>query len=187
MKHAKWPQPDLFGGQLESLDKKRRERQQKDAETLERLAKRAGLDAKTAAMLAMNLAPLPKTDWTFVMISPQQNAAVVNWLHQNSKRRYDALRLWAELFTAMRNDTGEILRTREELAERLGITPQDVSKVMTELSKINAIVRQKEGRRVRYFMNPNIATHIPTPEQRKEAREGAGPLLVLMQGGQAHA
>lgn len=187
MKHAKWPQPDLFGGQLESLDKKRRERQQKDAETLERLAKRAGLDAKTAAMLAMNLAPLPKTDWTFVMISPQQNNAVVKWLNENSQRPMKATLLWAELFTVMRNDTGEILRTREELAERIGESPQNVSRIMTELTKINAIVRQKEGRRVRYFMNPNIATHIPTPEQRKEAREGAGPLLVLMQGGQANA
>jgi len=183
MKHAKAPQPDLFGGQLESLDKKRRERQQKDAETLERLARRAGLDPKTAAMLAVNLAPLPKTDWTFVMISPQQNAAVVKWLGEHSKRPQKSVQLWAELFTVMRNDTGEILRSREELAAKVGMTPRHLSEAMTELSKINAIVRQKEGRRVRYFMNPNIATHIPTPEQRKEARENAGPLLVLMEGG----
>lgn len=53
---------------------------------------------------------------------------------------------------------------------------------MTELASINAIVRRKEGRRTRYFMNPNIATHIPTPEQRAAARDAAGPLLVLMQG-----
>ena len=168
---------------LEDLDSKRRERQQRDAETLERLARRAGLDAETAAKLAMNLAPLPKTDWTFVMISPQQNAVVVKWLNENSKRRNEAVELWAELFTAMRNDTGEILRGRDELAERVGTSVQNVSRIMTELASINAIVRRKEGRRVKYFMNPNIATHIPTPEQRKEAREGAGPLLVLMEGG----
>lgn len=187
MKHARIPQSDLFGGQLEDLDRKRRERQQRDAETLERLAKRAGLDPKTAAMLAMNLSPLPKTDWTFVMISPQQNNAVVKWLNDNSKRPMKATLLWAELFTVMRNDTGEILRTRDELAERIGEAPSNVSRIMTELASINAIVRRKEGRRVKYFMNPNIATHIPTPEQRKEARENSGPLLVLMEGGQAHA
>ena len=176
-------EPNLFGGQLESLDRKRRERHQKEAETLERLAKRAGLDAQTAAMLAMNLAPAQKTDWTFVMISPQQNDAVVEWLNENSKRPMKATRLWAKLFTAMRNDTGEILRSRDELAEMIGETPQNLSRIMTELASINAIVRQKEGRRVKYFMNPNIATHIPTPEQRKEARENAGPLLTIMEGG----
>ena len=45
---------------------------------------------------------------------------------------------------------------------------------MTELASINAIVRRKEGRRTRYFMNPNIATHIPTPEQRAAARTPQG-------------
>lgn len=176
---------DLFGGQLEDLSRKRQERQQKDAETLERLAMRAGLDPHTAAMLAMNLKPAPKTDWTFVMISPQQNAAVVQWLEEHSKRPMKAMKLWAHLFTAMRNDTGEILRTRDELADKINVAPRTLSEMMTELASINAIVRRKEGRRVRYFMNPNIATHIPTPEQRKEAREGAGPLLVMMEGGRA--
>jgi hypothetical protein len=37
---------------------------------------------------------------------------------------------------------------------------------------------------VRYFLNPTIATHIPGPEARRAAREAAGPLLVLMEGGQ---
>ena len=168
------------------FSQRQRKKQQQDAETLERLAVRAGLNPEMAAKLALNLSPLPKTEWTFVMISPQQNAAVVNWLHSHSKRRTEAMRLWAELFTAMRNDTGEILRGRDELAERVMTSPQHISRIMTELASINAIVRQKEGRRVKYFMNPNVATHIPTPEQRKAAQEGAGPLLVLMEGGQAN-
>lgn len=178
-------QKSLFGGQLESLDRKRREKQARDAQTLERLAKRAGLDPETAAMLAMNLAPAAKSEWTFVMISPQQNDAVVEWLEANSKRPMKAMKLWAHLFTAMRNDTGEILRSRDELAEKIGENPQNLSRIMTELASINAIVKRKEGRRVKYFMNPAIATHIPTPEQRKEARKGAGPLLVMMEGGKA--
>lgn len=177
------PQADLFGGQIEALSAHRRKRQQKDAETLERLARRAGLDPQTAAMLAMNLAPAPKTEWTFVMISPEQNAAVVQWLNENSARPQKAVLLWSILFTAMRSDTGEILRSRQELADRVGMTPRHLSETMTELATINAIVRRKEGRRVRYFMNPNIATHIPTPEQRKAAQESAGPLLRLMEGG----
>ena len=183
MKHA---QKSLFDN-IEQLETRRRKKLQKDAETLEQLAKRAGLAPDVAAQLAMNLRPAPKADWIFVMISPQQNAAVVQWLEEHSKRPMKAMKLWAELFTCMRMDTGEILRSRAELAERIGMTPQDLSKTMTELASINAIRREKDGRKVRYFMNSNIATHIPTPEQRKEAQEGAGPLLVLMEGGAAHA
>jgi DNA-binding transcriptional ArsR family regulator len=174
---------DLFGGQLEDLDRRRREKQQRDAEALERLAIRAGLNPQTAAMLALNLAPATQTDWTFVMISPAQNAAVIRWLGEHSKRPHKAVLLWSELFMALRADTGEILRSRQELAERVGMTPRDLSSTMTELASINAITRRKEGRHVRYFMNPNIATHIPTPEQRREARDNAGPLLTLMEGG----
>ena len=183
MKHA---QTCLFDN-IEDLEARRRTKLQRDAETLEQLAVRAGLPPDVAADLAMNLRPAPKADWIFVMISPQQNAAVVQWLRKNSKRPMKAMELWAELFTCMRMDTGEILRSRDELAERIGETPQNLSRIMTELASINAIVRQRDGRRVKYFMNPNIATHIPTAEQRKEARDGAGPLLRLMEGGQADA
>ena len=54
---------------------------------------------------------------------------------------------------------------------------------MTELAGINAITRRKEGRRVIYAMNPNVATHIAGPEARNAARDAAGPLLTLMEGG----
>ena len=39
-----------------------------------------------------------------------------------------AMRLWAHLFEVMRSDTGEILRSREELAEKIGMTPRHLSK-----------------------------------------------------------
>jgi hypothetical protein len=123
--------------------------------------------------------------WTFVMLSPAQNDAVVEWLMAHSKRPQAATRLWSHLFTCMRMDTGEILKSREELAERLGLLPRDLSSIMTELASINAIRREKRGRDVRYFMNPNIATHVPSDAARTAARDSAGPLLVVMQGGQA--
>ena len=55
------------------------------------------------------------------------------------------------------------------------MTPRHLSETMTELASINAILRKKDGRAVRYFMNPNIATHVPSSEQRKEAREKRRP------------
>ena len=51
------------------------------------------------------------------------------------------------MFTAVHSGTGEILLSREDLAERLGIEPKNVSTIMTELAGIGAIVRHKEGRR----------------------------------------
>ena len=72
---------------------------------------------------------------------------------------------------------------KAELAARLGLEPRTISELMTELAGINAITRRKEGRRVIYAMNPNVATHIAGPEARKAARDAAGPLLTLMEGG----
>ena len=67
----------------------------------------AAIDRQTAA----------ENGWTFVMLSPSQNKAVQRWLVENSKRPQKATLLWAELFDHLRRDTGEIMLTRDELAE----------------------------------------------------------------------
>lgn len=174
------------GGAVHSLTRARYFKAQRKAELLEEWL-RPSLGPDVAAQVAFRFlsdTPNPDADrWIFVMINPAQNSAVVRWLGQHSKRPQAAVLLWAELLTALRSDTGEILLTRAQIADRLGIEAQNVSRIMTELAQINAIRREKEGRRVRYFLNAAIATHIPGPEARKEAREAAGPLLVLMQGG----
>jgi len=128
--------------------------------------------------------------WSFVMLSPAQNAAVVRWIHEKSSRPQQAALLWAECFTVLRSDTGEIMLTRLELAERIGASEQNVSTIMSELVKIGAISTKREkvaGLRgpgmVRYFMNPRVATNL-TGSAREKAQENA-PLLTIMQGGKA--
>ncbi len=170
-------------GVVRSLERTRAALKAADAAQLETLAKKAGMPSDAAARLADGLRATTPNEWTFVMISPAQNAAVVEWLSQNSKRPQVAVRLWARLFEVMRNDTGEIMKGREELAQRLGIEPRNLSQIMTELASINAIRRERSGRGVRYFMSPNIATHIPGAAARKEARDTHGPLLKIMDGG----
>jgi CRP-like cAMP-binding protein len=135
----------------------------------------ATLDRNTAA----------DSGWTFVMLSPAQNAAVVQWLAKHSQRPQVAMRLWAELFTALRMDTGEIALTRDEIAERLDIQPRHVSEVMGELEAIGAISRLRQrvaGMRgrgmVRYFMNPTVATHLGG-EARRKAQEEAPQLRLV--------
>lgn len=174
-----------LGGAVENFQKARRKRQQRDAESFERLAIQAGMHPADAARYAINLVTTPKIEQEpFIMITASQNAAVVRWLRNHSKRPQAAIMLWAELFTVVHPTTGEIMLTRQDLAKRVEIDPMHVSRIMTELAEINAITRRKEGRKVIYAMNPNVATHIAGPEARQEAREKAGPLrLSLVQGG----
>jgi hypothetical protein len=177
-----------LGGAVHSFERARYTRRQRDALTLARCLREV-MHPADAERLASSYAALSQNPdanrWTFVMISPAQNAAVVRWLSEHSKRRSEAVRLWAELFTVLHPTSGEIMADRATLADRIGIAPREVSKIMGELTKINAIRKAKDGRKVRYGMNPNIATHLPDPALRETARDRAGPLLVLMEGGRA--
>jgi len=164
-----------------------RRAQQKAAEATEfaKLARKLGLDPATAEDLTAAYLADTRNAWTFVMLSPAQNEAVADWLWAQSKRPQAAVRLWLHLFTCMRMDTGEILKSRQELAERIGVDRDNLSRIMTELSSINAIRREKRGREVRYFMNSTIATHLPSPEARAKAHEADGPVLTVVQAGQS--
>ena len=139
------------------------------------------IDRKTAA----------RNGWTFVMLSPSQNAAVVSYLAQHSSRPLVAVQLWALCFEHLRNDTGEIMLRRDEIADKLKEEPRTISSLMSELEEIGAIIRRRErvaGMRgqglVRYFMNSIVGTHL-TGEARDKAQAEAppGPLLRIMNGG----
>jgi hypothetical protein len=116
--------------------------------------------------------------WTFVMLSAAQNKAVVRWLMEKSKRREKALLLWAEMFEHLRRDTGEIVLSRDEMADLVGALPRHVTEITAELEGIGALERRRDGRTVRYFMNPNVATHL-TGKARDDA-QAKTPALVLV-------
>jgi hypothetical protein len=128
----------------------------------------AAIDRETAA----------ENGWTFVMLSPAQNRAVVDWLDAHSTRPRKAVRLWAVMFEHLRRDTGEIALTREEMAAAVGIAPRGVSEITAELESIGALFRRHEGRTVRYFMNPNVATHLSGKARDKAQAEAPSLRLV---------
>lgn len=118
----------------------------------------AHLDRQTASV----------NGWTFIMLSCEQNLAVVRWLNNYSRRPRAASLIWAELFTAVDMQTGEIMLSRDELAARAGISSSNLSAIMGELESVGAVSKHREpqpGVRglgpVRYFMNPRVATHLP--------------------------
>jgi hypothetical protein len=136
----------------------------------------AAIDRQTAS----------EAGWTFVMLGPEQNAAVVRWLRQHSRYPTLAPAVWAELFTALRRDTGEIVLTRDEIAERVGADSDHVSRIMGELTKIGAIITRRErvagmrgpGRAV-YFMNPTVATTLSGAA--RDRAQAAAPRLQLVE------
>lgn len=136
-------------------------------------------DAAQRLIAAIDRQKATDHGWTFVMIGPEQHAAVVRWLRSHSDRPLIAVGLWAELFTALDTRTGEILLTREEMGERSGTAPAGVSRVMTQLESIGAIIKRKEGRTVRYFMNPLVGTHLGN-DQRVRAQAKAPALRLVV-------
>ena len=105
--------------------------------------------------------------WTFVMLSPDQNAAVVQHMLKASKRPLQFMALWSYCFCHLDLRTGEIRKARDELARDLDIPSGSISEIMGELKAFGAISTRRvriDGMRglgaVRYFMNPNVATHL---------------------------
>jgi hypothetical protein len=123
--------------------------------------------ATTTIIAAIDRETAAENGWSFVMLSPAQNFAVVQWLMQHSKRPREAVLVWALLFDNLRRDTGEIVLSRDEIADRLGIHPTNVSRIMSELESIEAVSSRRDPVRgvrgpgmVRWYMNPNVATHL---------------------------
>jgi hypothetical protein len=172
-----------MGADVTSLERSRYSRRQREAEKMEAMLREIPeISPQQAAHIALGyLARVSKPEATepFIMITPSQNAAVVDWIDANSKRRNEAHRLWARLYTVVHPTSGEIMLTREELAERLNILPLHVSRIMSELASIGAIQREKRGRTVRYLMSQHIATHQPLGPKLDQTR-AATPKLRLV-------
>lgn len=118
--------------------------------------------------------------WTFVMLSPSQNRAVVRWLRQNSRRSGVAIELWAVLFEKMRMDTGEIIASRADLAAEVGCHPNHISAVLSEMVECGAISRRQDGREVHWYMNPMVGTCL-TGKAREDAQAAAPRLRLVPQ------
>ena len=97
----------------------------------------------------------PGRRWMFVMISPEQ-FRFVKQATMRTPRPDQAWSVFSIAITYMRQDTGEILASRDQLAEIVGTQPRNVSTAMSDLVKIGAIVRHRRGRKVVYSVNPRV-------------------------------
>lgn len=122
------------------------------------------------------------SEWSFVMLSPSQNAAVVDWLSRHSQRPLVALRVWAQMIANLDRDSGEVMLTRAELAALVGERANNLSAVVSEMGQIGAVSRRRDGARVRYYVSPLIATHLPLVA-RQRAQKAAMRLSVVAGAG----
>jgi len=119
----------------------------------------------------------PGPRWLFVMINPQQFRFVTKAI-QGLQKPGTVLLVWTSAITYIRMDTGEIMASREQIAADAGVVPDEVSRSMGELTKIGAIVRQRRGRRMAYFVNPNVGWNGGEGARQEAAKEAPQLRLV---------
>ena len=98
------------------------------------------------------------------MLKPGQNVAVVMWLGANNTHPAKAIRFWAMLLEYLHLDTGQIMLSHDQIAEKIGVTPEYVSEIMSDLVKLKVIFTEyqhlngvQEPGRAAYFVNKHIA------------------------------
>src|SRR3954470_15849300 len=92
--------------------------------------------------------------WGFVMVDPVAYAEVIAHLRRHSGRPLVAMELFTRLFSYLPPDGNEVQADRRELARVVGCTVENVSEIVGELEALGAVYRRREGRGVRYFINP---------------------------------
>src|SRR4051794_35643757 len=117
--------------------------------------------------------------WGFVMVEPRLYGDVVEHLLKHSSRPQKAVLLFTRLFSYLPPDGNEVLCPREELARLVGCHRSHVSAIMGELEAVRAGYRRKDGRGVRYFVNPLLGTHLAGTA--RDRAQGEAPPLRLVE------
>jgi hypothetical protein len=117
--------------------------------------------------------------WGFVMVDPVAYAEVIAHLRRHSRRPLVAMELFTRLFSYLPPDGNEVMADRHELARIVGCTPNHVTDIMRELEAVGAVYRRREGRGVRFFVNPLLGTHLAGAARDKAQAEA--PTLRLVE------
>jgi hypothetical protein len=85
------------------------------------------------------------------------------------------LKVWNAAISHIRYDTGEIMAGRERLAQDANITPEHVSRALSRLTEIGALIKLRPGR---YAINPNVGW-AGSLAKRQEAAKDAPELRLI--------
>ena len=129
-----------------------------------------------------SVSDIPGARSVFVMISIDQFRYVTQKIADGPDAG-KTLMVWNAAITYVRQDTGEILASRDKLAEDARTNPDEISRAMTELTKIGAILKERRGRNVVYKVNPHVAWN--GGEGARIAAAKTAPKLYAIDGGKA--
>jgi len=118
--------------------------------------------------------------WRFVMVEPNLFHDLILRLTADgaSARPAVAVRVLTSLFRWLPPDGNEVDASRSDIAAAARCRPEEVSRAMRELEAIGAVYRRREGRGVRYFVNPRLGTHL-AGAARDKAQADAPPLRLV--------
>jgi CRP-like cAMP-binding protein len=154
--------------------------------------------AISRATHALQKAARPDTEeglWPggFTMLSRNQTIAIWDAIRAlpSDDRPNQVRHAFDLVLVNLRQDTGEVLLTRDQLSEKIGCTPNHISRIMGTLEKMGVIRRERrkiegmQGRGVAvYFINPHVAWNGSLDVRKAQAAETRPPMqLELLQGG----
>jgi hypothetical protein len=116
----------------------------------------------------------PPESWSFAMLNPDQQRAVLIAI-DSGPRPLVTLKVWNAAISHLRYDTGEIMAGRKRLAQDARITPEHVSRALSRLAEIGALLKLRPGR---YAINPN-AGWAGSLVQRQEAAKDVPPVRLI--------
>lgn len=134
-------------------------------------------------------------EWRFVMLSPQQCLTVWDAIRDlpSDERPNQVRHLFDLVITHIEVNTGLVTLTREELAEKVGTAPANISRMMGTLEQMGVITRERQkvaGMRgagiARYRVNPHVAWNGKLTIRAEKAKEQPLPFGVI-QGGKSNA
>ena len=165
-------------------------------EMLEQLPGEARLMISRATHALQRLAR-PVTDeglWPggFTMLSRNQTIAIWDAIRAlpSDDRPNHVRHAFDLVLVHLRQDTGEVMLTRDQLAEKIGCAPRSVSTIMGTLERMGVIRRERrriegiQGRGMAvYFINPHVAWNGSLDVRKAEAAQARPVQLSLMEGG----
>ena len=116
----------------------------------------------------------PPETWSFVMLNPDQQRLVLKAI-DNGPRPLTTLKVWNAAISHIRYDTGEIMAGRERLAEDADTNPDEVSRALSRLTEIGALIKLRPGR---YAINPHVGW-TGSLVKRQEAAKDASELRLI--------
>ena len=153
--------------------------------------------ARAALLNQLQRLTLPDSEQTiwqggFTMLSRLQTAVVWDAIRElpSSARPNQVRHAFDLVLLNLRQDTGEVMLTRDELAEKIGCHADHVSRIMGTLERMGVVRRERrridgmQGRGMAvYFINPHVAWNGSLEIRKEQAAEASPPLLTVMQGG----